>query len=30
MSDVFEVSVPWVPPKDANPNDHHNSERTTW
>ena len=28
MSDVFEVSVPWVPPKDANPNDHHNSERT--
>ena len=28
MSDVFEVVIPWVPPVDAAPNHHRNSERT--
>lgn len=26
--EVFEVVIPWVPPVDANPNWHKNSERT--
>lgn len=28
MSEPFEVVIPWVPPVDANPNYHRNSERT--